>query len=76
MDIWEADKLVLFFAFVVPGFVSLKTYELLFPSAARETSALLIDAIAYSCINYAILIWPIYSIETSGVKKDQAPNRP
>jgi len=29
MDIWSADKLLLFIAFVVPGFVPLKTYALL-----------------------------------------------
>ncbi len=69
MDIWEADKLVLFIAFVIPGFVSLKTYELLFPSSVKETSALLVDAVAYSCVNYAILLWPIYSIEHSGARE-------
>ena len=28
MDIWDVDKLVLFIAFVIPGFVSIKTYQL------------------------------------------------
>lgn len=69
MDIWDADKLLLFIAFVIPGFVSLKTYELLFPGAQKESDKLLIDAVAYSSINYALLIWPIYSIETNNVKE-------
>lgn len=67
MDIWQADKLILFIAFVVPGFVSLKTYGLLVPSLrSNEVSQQLIDAIAYSSINYAILFWPIYEIEAHG----------
>lgn len=69
MDIWEANKLVLFIAFVVPGFVSLKTYELLFPGLHRETSQQLIDAVAYSSINYALLLLPIYKIETLKIRE-------
>ena len=69
MDIWDANKLLLFIAFVIPGFVSLKTYELLFPGAPKESDKLLIDAVAYSSINYALLLWPIYSIETHQVRQ-------
>lgn len=69
MDIWAANKLLLFIAFVIPGFVSLKTYELLFPAATKESDKLLIDAVAYSSINYALLLWPIYEIETHSVRK-------
>lgn len=68
MDIWETDKLVLFIAFVVPGFISLKTYALLFPRAYRSSADQLIDAVAYSSINYALLLWPIYEIETRAVR--------
>ncbi len=68
MDIWETNKLVLFIAFVVPGFVSLKTYELLFTGASKEASQQLIDAVAYSCINYALLLWPIYEMESNNIR--------
>lgn len=68
MDIWEGNKLALFIAFVVPGFISLKTYELLFPSARKPSAQQLIDAIAYSSINYALLLWPIYEVEAHGVR--------
>ncbi len=69
MDIWDSNKLLLFIAFVIPGFVSLKTYELLFPAATKESDKLLIDAVAYSSINYALLLWPIYEIETHRVRE-------
>lgn len=67
MDIWDENKLLLFIAFVIPGFVSLKTYELLFPSEQKGSDKLLFDIVAYSSINYALLLWPIYSIETHQV---------
>lgn len=68
MDIWETNKLVLFIAFVVPGFISLKAYELLVPRATKESAQQLIDAVAYSSINYAILLWPIYEIEQGSIR--------
>lgn len=68
MDIWETDKLLLFIAFVVPGFISLKTYELLFPRAPKKSADQLIDAIAYSSVNYALLLWPIFEIELHDVR--------
>lgn len=69
MDIWDTNKLMLFIAFVIPGFVSLKIYQLIFPGAPKESDKLLIDAVAYSSINYALLFWPIYEIETHQVRQ-------
>jgi hypothetical protein len=63
MDIWEADKLVLFIAFVIPGFISLKFYQLLYPGVLRNAADQLVDAVAYSCINYALLLWLILAVE-------------
>lgn len=69
MDLWQADKLILFVLFVVPGFISLKVYELLLPRASKSSSEQLIDAVAYSSINYAVLLAPIYIVETSGIRE-------
>lgn len=68
MSIWDLDKLLLFIAFVIPGFISIKVYELIVPSVTRDSSKQLIDAVAYSCINYALLIWPILEIEASSIR--------
>ena len=68
MNIWEIDKLLLFIAFIIPGFVSLKTYELLFPSERIESGKQITEALTYSCINYALLFWFIVEIEESDVK--------
>ena len=67
MNIWEDDKLIIFIAFVIPGFVALKTYELLFPSERRDSSKQIVDAVAYSCLNYAILFWPIAAVENAKI---------
>ena len=63
MSIWAVDKLQLFIMFVIPGFISIKTYELLYPSQIRDSSKQVIDAITYSCVNYALLYWLIISLE-------------
>ena len=70
MEMLDANKLVLFIAFVIPGFISLKTYELLFPIAPKETAKQVIDAVSYSSVNYALLLWPIYEIETHNIRAD------
>ena len=70
MDIFESDKLLLFIAFVVPGFISLKSYQVAFPSTPMKTADQLIDAVTYSCINYAFLFWPILEIERRTVSVD------
>ncbi|GAA4361183.1 DUF6338 family protein [Kangiella marina] len=63
MDIWELDKLILFLLFVIPGFISIKTYQIVFPGTVRAASDQIVDAIAYSSINYAILFYPITLVE-------------
>lgn len=67
MDILDWNKLTLFIIFVVPGFISLKTYDLLCPRGERKTADQLIDAVAYSSINFALLLWPIYEMESNDV---------
>ena len=69
MDIWDANKLALFIAFIIPGFISLKTYELLLPAAIRDSDKQLIDAVAYSSVNYALMLGPIFFVETYQVRQ-------
>ena len=67
MDIWELDKLILFFIFVIPGFISIKIYDLIEPSTKIDSSKVVIDAIAYSSINYALLLVPILMVERNHI---------
>jgi len=68
MNIWEIDKLILFIAFVIPGFISIKCYELAFPGSEKKSSEQLVDAISYSSINYALLIIPIVNVENGNLR--------
>lgn len=68
MDIWQADKMFLFIAFVIPGFISIKCYQLFFPGVARNAADQVVDAIAYSCINYALFLWLIFAVEGSALR--------
>ena len=70
MDIWDSNKLYLFILFVIPGFVSLKAYEILFHATQKNVSNLLVEAITYSCINYAILFVFIYQVERLNLKNN------
>jgi hypothetical protein len=68
IGLFDIDKLFLFVAFVIPGFISIKVYEILVPSEPKDSSKQVIDAIAYSCFNYALLMWPIIEVESSSIK--------
>jgi hypothetical protein len=68
MDIWNADKLVLFVMFVIPGFLLLKTNAVLGLDPAADSSKQIVDAVTYSCINYAVLWWPILMVEGSTLR--------
>jgi hypothetical protein len=54
MDIWEINSFILFIAFFIPGFVAQKTYSLFYTSETPSANQTVINAVAYSCINYGL----------------------
>lgn len=64
MDIWSLDKLVLFLALFVPGFVSIKVYRLLVPSERRDWSSSLFEAIGYGVLNFFAWAWLIVILQS------------
>lgn len=62
MDILSIDKLLLFLFFFVPGFISLKFYQMLFAEEKIDFSKSIYEAIGISCINFSIFFWIIYYI--------------
>lgn len=60
---FDQNEFILFIIFVIPGMIAIKTYEFVNPSKYDETSKQIINAITYSCFNYAVLLWPIYYVE-------------
>lgn len=62
MVIPDMDNIFIFILFFIPGFVSMKVYDLLVLTDKRDFSKSLSEAIGYSCINYGALFWLIYII--------------
>jgi len=56
--------LTLFLIFFVPGFISLKVYDLLIPGETRDFTKSVFDAIAYSALNFGALLWVIVPLES------------
>ncbi len=65
MEIWQINNLVLFLIFFIPGFISIKIYDLLIPSPRRDFSKSLFEVIGYSAFNFAALSWLIYLIHST-----------
>ena len=63
MDIWNVDKLTLFLVFFLPGFISIKVYDLMVPGERRDFSKSLLEVISYSTLNFGALFWLIVPIQ-------------
>ncbi|WP_328222417.1 DUF6338 family protein [Aeromonas caviae] len=69
LEALELDKLLLFIAFVMPGFIAIKAYELFAVASERKsTSEQLIDAVSYSCINYVLWLPVVYVVESGELR--------
>lgn len=62
MNIWDIDKAALFIVLVLPGFISLKVYDLIVAGENRDFSKSIVESIAYSVLNFAVLSWLIIKI--------------
>lgn len=58
-DIWSTDKLALFLAFFIPGFIAVQVYSLFISTGERDFTKLLPDVVAYSAMHYALTGWTI-----------------
>lgn len=65
MDKWDINSLVLFLIFFIPGFISIKVYDLFIPSERRDFSKSLFEVMGYSAINFAALSWLIILIHSN-----------
>lgn len=67
-DLLRLDTLNLFLFFVVPGFVSLKFYDLTVPSARRNFAESTLEVISFSMINLALWYWLIDLMSFRGLR--------
>lgn len=73
MEIFEMNNIVLFIIFFIPGFISMKVYNLMIASERLNFSEAISEAIAFSSINYAALSWLIILIIKSELITRQYP---
>ena len=66
MDLWQPDRLILFLAAFLPGFVSIKVWDLLVAGDSREFNRFWLDAIGYGAFNFAVFSWLILPVWTDG----------
>ena len=59
MNITNFSDYILFLIIFLPGFISLKVYDLIVPSVPRDFSKSFFEVIAYTAFNYGIFFWPI-----------------
>lgn len=71
-DLLIEDRWVLFLVFVVPGFVAMKTHDLLVPVATRDWSKVLVEVVSYSMLNLALL-FPLLHFLNSGAFSSRRP---
>ena len=53
-NILKPDTLTLFLYFVVPGFVAIKTFDLLIPTQRRDFGVELVQLVSYSLFNWVL----------------------
>lgn len=56
-DLFAPEKLVFFVVLVIPGFVALKVWEMLVPTARRTYQHSIIDGLTYGILNFVLLFW-------------------
>ncbi|MCK6599617.1 MAG: DUF6338 family protein [Bdellovibrionaceae bacterium] len=64
MNIPNIDSIWIFIFFIMPGFISLKVYNLLCPGKLPDFSTQMFSSIMYSCLSYAVHL-PIYLISAT-----------
>ncbi len=56
------EKLLLFAAFIFPGFVSLAAHQLRLPRKDSLLKDQVLEAVAFSILNFAVVVWPAYKL--------------
>ncbi len=72
MNIWDIDKAALFIVLVLPGFISLKVYDLIVAGENRDFSKSIVESIAYSVLNFAVLSWLIITISAPNFQAENS----
>ncbi len=70
MNPFSSETLRLILLFFVPGFISMKVYDLLIPSDKPDFSKSLLEAVSFSCVNFAMTYWAIVAIHSNNFQNN------
>lgn len=60
MDSFTIDNILVFILFFLPGFLSVKFFQLVEPTGKIDIANSVFEIIGYSCLNHFIFSWVIY----------------
>src|SRR5260370_38053008 len=63
------EALTIFLLVIVPGFVAIKVYDVVFPPEKRTLTDSLVDSAVYGLINFGIWGWAISDIDLKTLPK-------
>jgi hypothetical protein len=64
-ELLDLDRLTLFLFFAVPGFITMKVYDLIVPAERRNFGEAVVDVVSYSIINLALFGWWLLPLVSS-----------
>ncbi|MCK4108931.1 DUF6338 family protein [Acinetobacter radioresistens] len=67
MELIDESKLAFFIAFILPGFICMRVYNLICPSQTVEFNQKILDSLTYSCLIYGFHFAFIYWIEKATI---------
>ena len=65
LDLLDFDRLEEILVLIIPGFVSLKVWTLINPTARLKLADYLLDIIAFSTLNFVALSWLLLMVDQS-----------
>ena len=65
LELLDFDRLEEILVLIIPGFVSLKVWTLINPTARLKLADYLLDIIAFSTLNFVALSWLLLMIDQS-----------
>lgn len=72
MNPFDSESLRLILIFFVPGFISMKVYDLYIPSERRDFSKSLMEVVSFSCVNFALMYWAIVAIHSENFPREHS----
>lgn len=64
MNVWTIDRIIIFLFLFIPGFISIKVYDLFVSREPRDFSKSIPEVMGYSALNFVFFSWLLILIHT------------